>query len=130
MDYKKIILYLIIILAALGYWYKTGQDDKKQAELSDQFTSVYAATSVMAELYRNEPERFMQARDSIYEVYDFNADSIEAFKQSFEDREDEWTGIWIVIRNKTDSLIEYYKANPVEHPSDSADTTADSITSR
>lgn len=130
MDYKKIILYLIIILAALGYWYKTGHDEEKQAELSDQFVNVYAATSVMAELYRNEPERFMQARDSIYKVYDFDADSIESFKQTFEDREEEWTHIWTIIRSKTDSLIEYFKANPVEHPTDSADTAADSITSR
>jgi hypothetical protein len=128
LDYKKLFIYLIIILAAAGYWYKSDRDEKKRAEASERFAEVYAAASVMAELYRSEPERFMTARDSIYELYNFNADSIEAFRQTFEKREDEWTQVWIVIKNKTDSLIEYFKANPVEHSvPDSIDMTVDSI---
>ena len=130
MDYRKFFIYLIIILAAVGYWYKSDRDDKRQAEASLKFADVYAATTVMAELYRNEPKRFTQARDSIYEVYRFNADSIRAFEKRFEDREEEWTLIWITIRNKTDSLIGYFQDNPIEHPSDSADAATDSITSR
>jgi hypothetical protein len=128
LDYKKIFIYLIIILAAAGYWYKSELDEKKRAKASELFAEVYASTSVMAELYRNEPERFMTARDSIYKAYSFNADSIEAFRQTFEDREDEWTQVWIVIKNKTDSLINYFKANPVERPvPDSIDMAADTI---
>ncbi len=130
MDYRKFFIYLVIILAVAGYWYKTDRDEKIRAEASLKFADVYAATTVIAELYRNEPERFTRARDSIYEVYRFNADSIRAFEKTFEDREEEWTSIWSTIRNKADSLIGYFQDNPIEHPSDSADTAADSITSR
>jgi hypothetical protein len=129
LDYKKIILYLIIILAALGYWYKTELDEAARTERALTFASVYAGTSVIAELYRNEPDRFIQARDSIYETYNFNADSIDKFKQSFEGREGEWVDIWNIVRTKTDSLIEYFKASPIENSSDSTDNVMDSTIS-
>jgi hypothetical protein len=126
LDYKKIFIYLIIIVAALGYWYKSGQDEKKRAERGLKFASVYSATAVMAELYRNEPDRFTRARDSIYTFFEFNADSIQDYKESFDGREEEWNRIWTVIRSKTDSLIDYFKANPVEHQSDSTGEATDS----
>ena len=131
MDYKKIIVYLIIILAAAGFWYKTERDEKNRAEAADKFTHVYAATSFLAELYRNEPERFIQARDSVYDVYNFNADSIEDFRTTFENREEDWNEVWISIRRVTDSLINHFKANPIGHPEkDPADTVNDSTISR
>lgn len=131
MDYKKIIVYLIIILAAGGYWYKTDRDEKNRAEATDRFVHVYSAASVLAELYRNEPERFIQARDSLYNVYDFNADSIEAFRLTFENREEDWTEVWNSVRRVTDSLIDHFKANPIEHPDkDTADAVIDSTISK
>jgi hypothetical protein len=131
LDYKKIIVYLIIILAAAGYWYKTERDEKNRAEATDKFTHVYAATAVFAELYRNEPERFMQARDSIYEVYSFDADSINAFRITFDNKEEEWTQVWISIRRITDSLVDYFRADPIEHPEiDTAGSIKDSAESK
>ncbi len=130
MDYRKIILYLIIILAAFGYWYKLKHDEKKAADEVIKFADVYAATSVMADLYRNEPGKFMQARDSIFKVYDYNEDSVRAFKDIYEGKEEQWTLVWNVIRTKTDSLIAYFKTHPVEHTPDSLINTADSTSSK
>lgn len=126
MDYRKIIIYILIIVVAAGYWYKRKQDDKSRAEAYDRFASIYAATAVLAELYRNEPERLIRARDSLYECYGMAADSLEAFKRSLEGNEEEWSLIWAAVKRKTDSLIEYYTAHPIEHGADSAKTVKDS----
>ena len=129
MDYRKIFIYLVIILAALGYWYKTNRNSQNKADAAEKFASVYAATSVMAELYRNELGRFIKARDSIFSEYNFNLDSIAAFKESFGDREEDWNPIWNTVKIKTDSLIEYFKNNPVEHDLDPAMVNEDSTSS-
>ena len=115
MDYKKIILYIVVLLAALGYWYKVSQDEKRGLEQSDRFAAVYAGTAVMAELHRNEPERFFQARDSIYKLYHVDNQWIEKFHRSHQDREEDWSLIWDAVKRKTDSLVEYFKLNPIEH---------------
>jgi len=124
LDYKKIIIYLIIILAASGYWLKNRLDKQYREDTATKFAHVYAGTAVMKELYRHDPESFYHARDSIYREYDFNADSIEKYRKSFEGREEEWTPIWIHIRHLTDSLVDYFKANPLEPiPTDSSNVT-------
>ena len=131
MDFRKIIFYLLIILAALGYWHKSGRDKQARMAEYDRFASVYAGTSVMAELYRNEPERFFAARDSIYALYKVSADSLNAFKAGFENREEDWSEIWKIIKDKSDSLITYYKEHPVAHNlPDSTDLPDDSAISR
>ena len=126
MDYRKIILYLILILAALGFWHKSRHDDKKQADKAERFASVYAGTSVMAELLRHDPQRFFRARDSICNVHNFNADSIEAFRLTFENREEEWNDIWLIIKIKTDSLIAHFRANPIMTGNDTIPDMSDS----
>jgi hypothetical protein len=100
------------------------RDDARHSDRVDRFVSVYSGTSVMSVLYRNEPERFYQARDSIFEEHRFNADSMEVLQEELEGEEENWSRVWSRIRHVTDSLIEYYRANPVEHPPDSA---ADSV---
>lgn len=123
MDYRKIFLYLIIVLVAFWYWHSSEREEKARLAEFDRFVSVYAGTSVMAELYRNEPHRFYQSRDSIYAIYNYNADAVEQFESSFKDQEEEWVAVWEAIKLKTDSLIEYFNNNPVEHdPPDSSDT--------
>lgn len=116
MDYKKIAIYALIILAGFGYWYKTRLDDTRNAENGDRFASVYAATTVMAQVHRTDSAGFFSARDSIYSVYDVDSIWINDFSQSMENNEEQWTAIWIMIKNKTDSLIEYYRANPAHRP--------------
>lgn len=120
MDYRKIFLYFVIILIAAGWWYKGKRDEARYNDRIDRFVSAYAGTSVMSALFRNEPDRFYQARDSIFNQYQFTADSMEAFQETLEGEEEQWSQIWSRIKNKTDSLIEYYKVNPVEHFPDSS----------
>ncbi|MEE9443670.1 MAG: hypothetical protein V3V99_13480 [candidate division Zixibacteria bacterium] len=123
MDYRKIIFYVVIILLAVGYWYTTKNKSEEITLKSELFAQVYAGTRVVGELYRNEPERFFRARDSIYAAHNFNADSVRFFQQSLENDSEKWPEIWGRIRNLTDSLTTYYIENPVIHPTvDSTDT--------
>ena len=123
MDYKKIAAYLVIILMALGYWYKTGLDEKRRQETYDRFAVVYASTTVLAEVYRTDSTKFFAARDSILTLYHVDSAWMDQFRQSLAGREEEWSGVWEIIKRKGDSLIAYFKA----HPRDAAavDSAAD-----
>ena len=121
MNYKKIIIYLIIIALPGGYWFWTTTKQADKSITYKKFAEVYAGTAVMAELFRNKPDQFFQARDSIYLLHNFNADSIELLRQSLTGREEEWSIIWGRIEAKTDSLTKYFRANPI------IDTIQDSL---
>lgn len=124
MDYKKIIIYIIIVLLGVGVWFKRERDQKRQLSDSERFAEVYAATTVMAELYRNEPEKFLAARDSILAAHSVDSAWVSDFRNKFEKNEEKWTGIWNRIEGITDSLIAYYKEHPIIH-----DTSATTDTS-
>lgn len=125
MDYKKLGIYALIILAALGYWYKTRLDADRRLVLYDRFATVYAGVAVVAELYRNEPAKFLLARDSVYRANRFGPDSLEIVTKLLQGREKEWDPVWELVRVKTDSLSKYFITHPVIHaPADS--TGADS----
>jgi len=129
--YKKLIILVLIVVIGLGFWYGRRQSEKNRYRRYDSLAHVYAETSVMAELYRNEPQLFYAARDSLYRLYDFNPESIMALRNSLANREEDYSYVWQVIKRKTDSLVEYYKAHPIEHTlPDSLDTIEDSVTSR
>ena len=106
---------------ALGYWYKTGLDEKRRQETYDRFAAVYASTSVLAEVYRTDSTKFFAARDSVLTLYHVDSAWMDQFRQSLAGKEEEWSGVWEIIKRKSDSLIEYYKA----HPRDS--TAVDSV---
>ena len=116
MNYKKLAVYLLIVLVILGIWYKNTRDTQRRLDEYARFAGAYAGTAVVAELYRNEPDRFLRARDSIYKLYDFTPASIEQFQQSMKGREEDWSLVWDAIRLKTDSLTKFYIAHPVTHP--------------
>ncbi len=115
MNYKKLAVYLFLALVVLGFWYKNSRDTQRRLDEYNRFADAYAGTAVMAELYRNEPDRFLRARDSIYQMYGFSPASIEQFQTSMRDREEDWTLVWNAVRFKTDSLAKYYNTHPVQH---------------
>ncbi|NMC43265.1 MAG: hypothetical protein GYA46_05040 [candidate division Zixibacteria bacterium] len=115
MNYKKLAVYLLIGLVAIGVWFKNNRDKARRVDDGNRFAEAYAGTVVMAELFRNEPERFVRARDSIYQVYGFTPASIAQFQESLRGREEDWRTVWDAVHAKTDSLVKYYLAHPVIH---------------
>lgn len=115
MDYKKLILYLVVILVGTGIWFTNDRNEKRRLAESERFAEVYAATSVMAELYRTEPGRFFAARDSIMAAHGVDSAWVRRFRDRFDGHEEKWTGVWDRIDVLTDSLIEYFKMHPVTH---------------
>jgi len=123
LDYKKLIIYLIVILVGAGIWFRNDRNKKRQAAEAERFAEVYAGTTVMAELFRNDAAKYFDARDSILATHDVDSAWVFEFKNRFAGDEEKWTGIWNRIEAITDSLIEYYKDHPVAHDTSAADTT-------
>lgn len=96
-------------------WIKSAGEKKSLEGQAERFTSVYAETVVMAELYRNEPDIFFKKRDSIFHVYGVDSAWVYGFRQELETQEEKWSPLWNKIKIKVDSLVEYYKENPVTH---------------
>lgn len=115
LNWKKIIIYIAIIVVAVGLYFKNERDVANLTAGFDKYGSFYAELSVAAELYRNEQDQFFAVRDSLFLKYKLNADSIDSFKKSLEGREEDWQKVWILAKNKTDSLVAYFKEHPVEH---------------
>jgi hypothetical protein len=99
-------------------------DQKHRQEEAERFAHVYASTMVLAELYRNEPDKYFEARDSILADHDIDIAWMDRFRRSFEGREEKWAWVFVRIDNITDSLIEYFKEHPVDR-----DTTAATVPS-
>lgn len=127
MDYRKIIVYVLIVIIAAALWYRSKDTGEASVDSEKRFIEVYAGTAVVAEIYRDVPERFFRARDSIYALYNFDADSVAAFEKTFEGREGDWAPVWNTIRNKVDSMVTYIKDNPSLLPVDSLPSDADSL---
>jgi hypothetical protein len=124
LDYKKLILYLVVILVAVGIWFINDRNEKSRLAESERFAEIYAGTSVMAELYRTDPARFFSARDSILAAHGVDSAWVRRFKDKFEGHEEKWTGLWDRINIITDSLIKYFKEHPVIHDTTTAGDTS------
>ncbi len=113
MDYKKILIYLILIVLLAGLWLRSETSQKEFIKKADVFTSVYASSAVLAELYRNRPEHYYMTRDSIYRENGVDSVWMFDFARRLEGREENWDRIWDEIYRKVDSLATFYKTNPV-----------------
>lgn len=118
----------MIVVICVGYGYYRQQSERNRQRQYDRLAQVYAEISVIAELHRNEPQLFYPARDSLYRLHGFSPESVAVLKNSLMNREEDWSYIWQVVKHKTDSLTEYYRAHPIEHSMpDSLDSVKDSV---
>ena len=125
MDYRKIILYLLIAIIIAALWIKSSIEEKESGDKTEVFASVYAGTAFAAELYRNEPDRFFQARDSIFKLYGVDSAWGYELKGQLSEKDEEWDPVWAIINNKVDSLVENYK-NLIRTPPTEDSTATDS----
>jgi len=122
-DWLKISIIIILVAGFFIYRWWDSHDTTNFDSNAERFATVFAATTVAGELYRNEPERFFRVRDSIFEATSYNMDSIDSFRQRLEGQEEKWSRVWTEVFNQIDSLTRYYKINPIKHfPIDSLDS--------
>jgi len=114
LDYRKIILYLLIVVVAGGLWLKSSSEKRSRQGQAELFSTVYAETVVMAELFRNEPDIFFLKRDSIFQVYGVDSAWLYDFRNEMETEEEKWSSIWNNVKIKVDSLTEFYKRHPIK----------------
>lgn len=116
MDYKKIIAYLLVILAGFGIWYGYKLSQHKRLDTYRRFADLYSRTTIMAQVYRTQLGDYRRVRDSLMQYYGFTDKSFADLKKLVQGREEDWTEIWSEINRKTDSLAKYYQAHPIKPP--------------
>jgi hypothetical protein len=127
LNYKRLFFYLAILLIAAAVWYGIEYSKRKEAERKERFVNVYAGIATVTEIYRDHPGLMARARDSIFYLYRFNADSMKTFREEFEGQEEKWTLIWDDIRIRVDSLANIYLNNMPQLPENSPDTDSTSL---
>lgn len=114
MDYKKTIVYLLVILAGFGLWYGYKFQQHKRLDTYERFADLYSRSTIMAQFYRRQPDQYRHVRDSLQQYYGFTDKSFADLKKLLQGREEDWTQIWSEINLKTDSLAKYYQAHPID----------------
>lgn len=106
MSFWRILIALVLIAAGvLGFFYiRDRAAAKKEAEYH-RFAGAVAETSIAAELYRNHPDSFLVARDSILKGYAMTLEDIAAFRVRLEKNDLEWEKVWDLVDSINDSLV-------------------------
>jgi len=109
LNYGRIILVLAVMgIGVLLYFYIS--DYRREARRAEylKYAGVIAETSVASEIYRNHPDSFFVARDSILKKYALTVDDLEEFKAKYKNDEPRWAEFWVYLDSLTDSLIHLY----------------------
>lgn len=121
---RIIIVILLIPTVILGYLFIRDHLEAKKKEEFRKYARVIAEISVAAELYREDNEGFLAARDSILSDEGLTLDSLDAFRDRLQDDKREWVKIWDQVKEITDSLVDFHQERLKALPDSSADSTA------
>ncbi len=121
---RIVLTILIITLVVAGYYYFSDyQETKKSAEFV-KFAGVVAETSIAAELYRNNSDSFLIARDAILNKYAVSINDLLMFKKRYRGDEFQWAEFWDKVVLVSDSLIAQQQIRlrqPIDSLPDSTD---------
>ena len=102
---KRITPFIIILAGWYGYNYYTIYQYDKVREEQNRYALITAQVWVASVKYRNEPDRYIEYRDSLLLTENLSADSIKLYIEQFKDRA-EWLGpLANQIKEYIDSLI-------------------------
>ena len=106
MSFWRVLIALVVITAGvLGFFYIRDQEAAKKEAEYHRFAGAIAETSIAAELYRNHPDSFLVARDSILRDYAMTMEDIAAFRARLEKNDLEWEKVWDLVDSINDSLV-------------------------
>ncbi|MEW5923297.1 MAG: hypothetical protein AB1746_04850 [Candidatus Zixiibacteriota bacterium] len=127
MSFWRILIVVVLIAAGvLGFFYiRDRRAAEKKAEYY-RFAGAIAETSVAAELYRNHPDSFLIARDSILKGYALTLEDIAAFRARLDKDGLQWEKVWNLVDSINDSLVKIQ----LERLKTVKDTTSDSLTKK
>jgi len=101
------VLTITILVYYGGQYYLSLKENHRINEYK-RYASAISEVSLSAEIYRNEPDSFLIIRDSILNNYGLTIDSIDVFRSRLSSDNREWTEVWKIVQEKTDSLVDEY----------------------
>lgn len=119
------VLALLSIVYFGGRYYFSSQEENRLREYK-KYASLISEISLAVEIYRNEPDSFLIARDSIMNHYGLTIDSIDAFRARLSEDNKEWAKVWEIVQTVTDSLVD---ENISRYNTDTVATVSDSSAS-
>ena len=115
----SIVLLTIIVV---GYFMIRDAIVADRLDEYSQYAGVIAETSIAAQLYRNNSDSFLVARDSILEEYGLTLEDINAFREKMQDNQADWRIVFDMVAYLTDSLADIH----LTRLKAASDSTADS----
>ncbi len=97
---------VLITIIIFGYIFVRDKIVEHKLDSYSQYAGVIAETSIAATLYRNSPDSFMVARDSILKKYDLTMENIDNFREKMQKKPDDWRIVFDMVAYLADSLID------------------------
>jgi hypothetical protein len=72
----------------------------------NKFAGLIAETSIAAELYRNNSDSFLVARDSILGQYELTLEDFNNFREKMQENQNDWRIVFDMASCMTDSLVD------------------------
>jgi hypothetical protein len=106
----RIVAVLIVLVLIIGGYYYFNEIYKSNLEKEyKKIALVIAETSVAAELYRNQSDSFLIARDSILAQQTLTIEELNAFKKKMTGQPKQWRIIFDYVSYYTDSVAGIYQ---------------------
>jgi len=89
----------------------------------NKYAGVIAETSIAAELYRNNNDSFLVARDSILGQYELTLEDFNNFREKMQENQDDWRIVFDMASCMTDSLVDIQMLRLKARPDSNIDST-------
>jgi len=102
---KRLAPFILLGVAWLGYHYGRAYVHEREAAEQDRMARLTARVWVATAIYRNEPDRYIQYRDSLLAVERISRDDLDTFLKRFENKPEEYLPFTLAVQAYVDSLV-------------------------
>jgi hypothetical protein len=119
------IIGLVVLMAIMvvGYFFIRDAIRANRLDEYSQYAGVIAETSIAAQLYRNNSDSFLVARDSILMQYDLTMEDVAAFREKMQDNQEDWRIVFDIVGYLADSLVDIRLTKLITIPDSSVDSS-------
>ena len=103
---KRLAPFAIIIAALVLYRNYSQQQAAKQTEIQHRYALATAQVWVASAKYRNDPDRYLQVRDSLLESCSLSVAVMDSFVEVNRDRPEEFYSFSTLVTEYLDSLLD------------------------
>ncbi len=96
---------VVLTIIVVGYFMIRDAIVADRLDEYSQYAGVIAETSIAAQLYRNNSDSFLVARDSILREYGLTLEDVAAFREKLQDNQADWRIVFDMVAYLADSLV-------------------------